>query len=51
MDRGQVAIADFLCTSCMQHRRVTGRALVRDFLSSDPIGAHRTVCTHRKGTP
>ncbi len=51
MDRGQVAVADFLCAVCMHHRRVTGRQLVRDFLASDPIGAHRTVCTHRKDTP
>lgn len=45
MDRGQVAVADFLCTACMHHRRITGRAMVTDFLKSDPIGAHRTVCT------
>ena len=50
MERGQVAVADFLCTACMQHRRITGRALVRDFLASDPIHAHRTVCTTRKDT-
>lgn len=51
MERGQVAVADFLCTACMHHRRITGRAMVADFLKSDPIGAHRTVCTVRKDTP
>lgn len=50
MQRGQVAVADFLCTACMHHRRITGRALVRDFLASNPIHAHRTVCTTRKDT-
>lgn len=47
MERGQVAVADFLCTACMCHRRVTGRQLVRDFLASNPIHAHRTVCANR----
>lgn len=47
MQRGQVAVADFLCTSCMHHRRITGRALVADFLNSNPIHAHRTVCTRK----
>lgn len=51
MQRGQVAIADFLCTACMHHRRITGRALVTDFLKSDPIHAHRTVCTKRQDQP
>ena len=51
MDRGQVAVADFLCTSCMHHRRITGRQLVRDFLASDPIHAHRTVCIQQKDNP
>lgn len=50
MDRGQVAVADFLCAVCMQHRRVTGRAMVTDFLNSSPIEAHRTVCTRQKDT-
>lgn len=50
MERGQVAVADFLCAVCMHHRRVTGRAMVTDFLRSDPIHAHRTVCT-RKDNP
>jgi hypothetical protein len=47
MERGQVAVADQLCAHCGFHRRVTGRELVTDFLASDPIGAHRTVCTAR----
>jgi hypothetical protein len=50
MDRGQVAVADFLCAVCMHHRRVTGRAMVVDFLNSSPIEAHRTVCTSQKDT-
>lgn len=50
MQKGQVPVADFLCTRCMTHRRVTGRQLVADFLNSNPIQAH--VCaTTSKGTP
>jgi hypothetical protein len=41
MERGQTPIADWLCARCMVHRRVTGRQLVRDFLASNPMGAHR----------
>lgn len=48
MERGQVAVADFLCAACMHHRRVTGRALVTDFLASNPIDVHRMVCTNQK---
>ena len=40
MQKGQVPLVDFLCARCLTHRRVTGRQLVRDFLASDPIGAH-----------
>lgn len=47
-DWGQTPVADFLCTACWHHRRVAGRDLVRDFLRSQPIHAHRTVCTARK---
>ncbi|MEV8032239.1 hypothetical protein [Streptomyces sp. NPDC086182] len=45
MERGQTPVADLLCTCCGFHRRVTGRALVQDFLASDPIEVHRMVCT------
>jgi hypothetical protein len=45
MQKGQVPVVDFLCAYCLHHRRVTGRDLVRDFLASDPIGAHRSTCT------
>ena len=48
IQKGQVPIADYLCAHCLTHRRVTGRDLVRDFLKSDPIGAH--TCKP-KGTP
>lgn len=51
MERGQVAIADFLCTHCLSHRRVTGRALVADYLASQPIAQHRDLCPARKDTP
>ncbi|WP_200309145.1 transcription factor WhiB [Streptomyces adelaidensis] len=44
MERGQVAVADQLCAACLFHRRVTGRALVTDFLASDPIQQHRDIC-------
>lgn len=40
MDRGQTPVADFLCTRCGHHRRVTGRQLVTDFMRSNPITAH-----------
>lgn len=45
MERGQTPVADLLCTRCGHHRRVTGRDRVTDFLRSNPIHAHRTVCT------
>jgi hypothetical protein len=44
MQKGQVPIADLLCTACWFHRRVTGRRLVIDFLASDPIETHRGQC-------
>lgn len=44
MERGQVPVADLLCTACGHHRRASGRALVTDFLKSDPITQHRAVC-------
>jgi hypothetical protein len=47
MERGQTPVADLLCVRCGFHRRVTGRALVGDFLASDPIGAHRGQCPAR----
>lgn len=50
MERGQVAVADFLCALCLTHRRVTGRALVTDFLASDPIQQHRDVCPANQTT-
>ncbi|NED73337.1 transcription factor WhiB [Streptomyces sp. SID9944] len=44
MDRGQIPIADFLCTACGTHRRVTGRTKVEDFMRSKPIEDHRPIC-------
>lgn len=44
MERGQVAVADFLCTHCWTSRRVTGRALVADYLASQPMSQHRDLC-------
>lgn len=44
MERGQVPVADQLCTACGFHRRVTGRDLIRDFLASNPIETHRAHC-------
>jgi hypothetical protein len=41
MQTGQVPVADLLCTACWLHRRVTGRAMVRDFLNSQPMQTHR----------
>ena len=51
MEHGQVAIADFLCTHCWTFRRVTGRALVTDYLASHPIQQHRDMCPARKDQP
>lgn len=50
MERGQVAVADQLCARCLFHRRVTGRALVADFLASNPIQQHRDVCPANQTT-
>lgn len=50
MERGQVAVADQLCALCLFHRRVTGRALVADFLASNPIQQHRDVCPANQTT-
>ncbi|NUS79115.1 MAG: transcription factor WhiB [Streptomyces sp.] len=50
-ERGQTPVADFLCTACDTHRRVTGRDKVRDFLRSNPITDHRAHCpANQKGT-
>lgn len=51
MEHGQVAIADFLCTHCWTFRRVTGRALVTDYLASQPIAQHRDQCPARRDNP
>jgi hypothetical protein len=44
MQKGQVPVADLLCSACLHHRRVTGRAMVRDFLNAKPIETHRDQC-------
>jgi hypothetical protein len=44
MEPGQTPIADLLCTACGEHRRVTGRAKVTDFLRANPMAEHRAVC-------
>ncbi|MEU8537110.1 transcription factor WhiB [Streptomyces parvulus] len=51
-DKGQTPIADFLCTACGTHRRITGRDKVRDFLHANPIADHRATCrpANQKGT-
>ena len=51
MERGQTPVADFLCTHCWTFRRVTGRALVTDYLASHPIAQHRDLCPARKDNP
>ena len=43
-DWGQTPVADFLCTACGTHRRITGRDKVRDFMKANPIGDHQTNC-------
>lgn len=43
-ERGQTPVADFLCTVCGTHRRVTGRDRVTDWLRADPITKHRATC-------
>lgn len=47
MERGQTPVADLLCTHCGEHRRVTGRQLVADFVRSNPIEVHRGQCPAR----
>jgi hypothetical protein len=44
MERGQTPIADFYCGACGEHRRVTGRAKVTDFMRANPINDHRPNC-------
>lgn len=44
-DKGQVPIADLLCTACWTHKRVTGRAKVEDFMRANPMAEHRATCT------
>lgn len=51
LERGGLPVADFLCTACWFHRRVTGRQMVRDFLASTPIETHRAQCPATKETP
>ncbi|MYU22913.1 transcription factor WhiB [Streptomyces sp. SID8352] len=49
-DRGQTPIADFLCTACGTHRRITGRTNVTDYVRSQPITDHRATCpANQKG--
>ena len=43
-ERGQTPIADLLCTACGEHKRVTGRAKVEDFMRANPMAEHRAVC-------
>jgi hypothetical protein len=43
-DRGETPIADFLCTACGLHRRVTGRTKVAEFVRANPITDHRGTC-------
>jgi hypothetical protein len=51
LDPGQTPIADYLCTACGVHRRVTGRSKVADFLRDNPTTAHRATCpANQKGT-
>ena len=51
MERGQVPVADLLCTHCGHHRRATGRQLVADFVASNPITQHQDVCPAREDHP
>lgn len=45
LDRGETPTADFLCTHCGAHKRVTGRNEVAEFTASDPAADHATRCT------
>ena len=51
MDRGQVPVADLLCTACGHHRRATGHRAVADFVASNPITQHQDVCPAREDHP
>jgi hypothetical protein len=44
MEKGQVPVADLLCTQCWHHRRATGHRAVADLVASDPITQHRDLC-------
>jgi hypothetical protein len=44
MERGQVPVADLLCTACGHHRRATGHRQVAALVTSDPITQHRATC-------
>lgn len=44
LDRGETPVADFLCSACLHHERVTGRIEVAEFTQGDPINAHQTNC-------
>ncbi|MEV6180149.1 transcription factor WhiB [Streptomyces sp. NPDC052015] len=43
-ERGQVPVADWLCTRCLAHRRATGKQRVRDLVASNPTETHRDQC-------
>lgn len=45
---GQTPIADFLCTRCGTHKRVTGRSKVTDYMAANLIADHQPNC---KPTP
>lgn len=50
-DRGSIPTADYLCTLCWHHTRLSGYRAVRDGARDLPL-SHRAVCPalHPKGT-
>ncbi|NUS26098.1 MAG: transcription factor WhiB [Streptomyces sp.] len=44
LDLGETPVADFLCGACLDHKRVTGRRKVAEFLRDNPVTAHGPNC-------
>ncbi|MEU5608408.1 transcription factor WhiB [Streptomyces sparsogenes] len=43
-ERGQTPVADYLCSRCGHHARVTGRRRVEDYARAQPHIDHRATC-------
>lgn len=50
LDRGDTPTADYLCTRCGAHKRVTGGQEVKAFVATDPATDHATRCHPATGS-